>query len=56
MVIGALTPPRMRKGSEAIAASLPHVEVEELADQAHVAQVTAPDVLAAAVLRFLAAG
>ena len=56
MLIGSLSPPRMRKGSEAIAASLPDVLVEELDGQAHLAQVLAPDALAAAVLRFLAVG
>jgi pimeloyl-ACP methyl ester carboxylesterase len=56
MLIGSLSPPRMRKGSEAIAASLPDVLVEELEGQAHLAQVLAPDALAAAVLRFLTAG
>jgi pimeloyl-ACP methyl ester carboxylesterase len=54
MLIGSLSPPRMRHGSEAIAASLPDVLVEELDGQAHLAQVLAPDAFAAAVLRFLA--
>jgi pimeloyl-ACP methyl ester carboxylesterase len=56
MLVGSLSPPRMRKGSEAIAASLPDVLVEELEGQAHLAQVLAPDALAAAVLRFLSSG
>ena len=56
MLIGSLSPPRMRKGSEAIAASLPRVQIEELEGQAHIAHQSAPDALAAAVLRFLTAG
>lgn len=56
MLIGSLSPARMRKGSEAIAAAIPNVQVEELDGQAHLAQVLAPDALAAAVLRFLTAG
>jgi pimeloyl-ACP methyl ester carboxylesterase len=55
MLIGSLSPPRMRRGSEAIAASLPDVAVEELEGQEHLAQLLAPDALAAAVLRFLTA-
>lgn len=56
MLIGSLSPPRVRRGSEAIAASLPDVRIEELHDQEHRAHVTAPAVLAAAVFRFLSAG
>jgi pimeloyl-ACP methyl ester carboxylesterase len=56
MLIGSLSPPRIRNGSEAIAASLPDVQVEELEGQAHLAQLLAPDEFAAAVGRFLSAG
>ncbi|MGZ5212371.1 MAG: alpha/beta fold hydrolase [Actinomycetota bacterium] len=55
MLIGAESPPRMRKGSAAIAHALPDVRIEELPGQAHLAQLFAPDVLAGAVDRFLSA-
>lgn len=56
MIVGAVSPPRIRNGSLAIARVLPDVRLEELAGQGHLAQLLAPDVLAAAVLRFLADG
>ena len=55
MLIGAESPPRMRKGALAIAKALPDVRIEELVGQAHLAQLLAPDVLAGAVDRFLTA-
>lgn len=53
MLIGAKSPPRMRKGSEAIARALPDVRIEELTGQAHLAPLVAPDLFAGAVDRFL---
>jgi len=56
LIVGAVSPPRIRNGSLAIARVLPDVRLEELAGQGHLAQLLAPDLLAATVLRFLADG
>jgi pimeloyl-ACP methyl ester carboxylesterase len=53
MLIGADSPPRMRRGSEAIARALPDVRIEELPGQGHQAQLLAPEMFADAVDRFL---
>lgn len=54
VLIGTKSPPRMRRGSEAIARALPDARIEELPGQSHLAHLLAPDLLADAVARFLA--
>ena len=53
MLIGADSPPRTRRGSEAVAGALPDVRVEELPGQGHSAHRLAPGMFADAVDRFL---
>jgi pimeloyl-ACP methyl ester carboxylesterase len=53
MLIGEDSPPRTRRGSEAIARALPDVRIEALPGQGHHAQFLAPEMFADAVDRFL---
>jgi len=55
VLVGGESPPRMRSGSEAVAARLPHAELREIAGQRHMAMLGAPASFAAAVTEFLAA-
>jgi len=54
MLLGATSPPRMRRAAETIAARLPNATLTELADQQHVAMLSAPALFASAVNEFLA--
>ncbi len=53
MLIGADSPPRMRRGSDAIARALPDVRTEDLPGQGHSAHRLEPGLFADAVDRFL---
>ncbi len=54
VLVGGESPRRMRSGSEAVAARLPHAELRELAGQRHMAMLGAPALFATAVNEFLA--
>jgi len=55
MLLGGASPPRMRSGTETIAARLPNASLKELAGQQHMAMLSAPALFADAVNEFLAA-
>ena len=54
LLLGGASPPAMRMGTEAIAKALPIATIVEMPGQEHVAMVSAPEVVAAAVKPFLA--
>jgi pimeloyl-ACP methyl ester carboxylesterase len=54
MLLGDASPPRMRSGTETIAARLPNATLTELAGQQHMAMLSAPALFASAVNDFLA--
>src|SRR2546425_5227391 len=54
LLLGGASPPAMRMGTEAIAKALPIATIVEMPGQEHVAMISAPEVVAAAVKPFLA--
>ncbi|HEX3776391.1 MAG TPA: alpha/beta hydrolase [Polyangiaceae bacterium] len=55
MLVGSASSPRMQSGARTIAERLSHAQIAELAEQQHMAHVTAPALFAATVNGFLSA-
>jgi pimeloyl-ACP methyl ester carboxylesterase len=55
LLLGSESPSYARKGTEAIAAALPDARIVRMTGQGHVATMTAPDLFAQEVTRFLEA-
>lgn len=53
LLVGSDSPDDIKADPEVVAAALPHARISELPGQQHVAQLTAPDLLARTVLDFL---
>lgn len=56
LLVGSESPDDIQADPEVVAAALPDARIEVLQGEAHIAQVTAPEVVARVVLRFLVEG